>query len=182
MFTSKKKIVIEAFKKQKEKLNERASYEEDGAWSIYTKQIIKTSFGEKSEFYDVFVDRIEPRYHFRHDITQEQFEKFTKETKVKLEKFIDGCIEIVNINGVYQEEKPNFISKMSNELLWTLIGSVASVVFIAGYSMSDISHKIDEQKFEQSIENKRDSIVMLIKQLITRPVSSDSITNKNTPK
>jgi len=142
------KKAIKILQGQIEKLD---SYDDpkDETWVFQTAEYIKGIFGENSSQYSYISN-----FHFGvYSISGESNEVIRNrllQKQKKVRNFMLGCIETINITGVAKVPKPNFIYRLSDTALWTLITFTITIVFSAGYLLG---HYISDIK---NIELRRE--------------------------
>jgi len=158
MFNRRKKIAIKAFEVQKEKLNNNQYYN-DSDWVAQTSDIAKKYIGGDSSQYAYITNFKFGIYKFNPLESDSEQMHFELDRKVrKAERYINNCIEYIKLNGIKKEPKINFIQKLSDRVVWSILVAIATLAYFIGSQVK--SYQIDKEKIklEQKIETQNKQI------------------------
>lgn len=127
MFNSKKKAAIKALQRQKEKLKYNDTYLTN-VWVLQTSEILKKYLGSNSDFY-------KSAQQMKLQIAASNTAEFNENKRYyqdRAKRFIDGCIQYIHENGIVKERKPNFLTSISDELVWGIYIGTVYVAFYVG--------------------------------------------------
>ncbi len=162
---------IEILQKQKLKLDDQ-NILKDETWVFQTASYIKDFFGENSTEYS-FISKFEFKVYFT-NYQSEQAAVIELNSKTpKAKKYLENCIETISNKGLYKHPKTNFLTRISETALWTMI----SVSFVGLLTVGSLfgNWYSNTQNVELKLYNKKleDSISTIYK-------NTNKYTNKKT--
>jgi len=181
----KTQTAVDILVRQKEKL--QTDNLTDGTWLTYTSSFIKDFFGETSQEYN-FINNF--KFHRNSISAYYDLIADVNKNRIVASKFLDECIEIINHKGLHKSPKQNFINRLSDTALWTLIPLCLAVIwgfgFTVGLFTSDVKNfdlRQENKLLKDSLSDIRASSISTDKISNSRPnaVHNKTITNK-TPK
>jgi len=112
------KKAIDILKSQKEKLEDFDNKNQN--WVFQTASYIKDFFGENSTEFS-FISQ----FHF-HVVSSnwdspEDVRRWLAEKPIEAKPFLDNCVETLQHKGLFKQPKQNFLNRLSDTALWTII-------------------------------------------------------------
>jgi len=165
---------IDILKQQKSKLRRRndnignVEVLIDGTWKTQTESYIKLFFSEKSPEFD----------HISHFMLYElpTLEAYAYKAIPGLETFIDNCVESVKNNGLYRIPRGNFLSRLNEGTLVTIlifaIPGLLTVGTLFGKYLSDTQNI----ELRSTVKTLKDSLILLRN---PAPQHSDAVSNQS---
>ena len=154
--TVKKAIFI--LKAQKDKLDNFDNKNQN--WVFQTASYIKDFFGENSTEFS-FISQF--HFHVVSSIcdSPEDIRRWLAEKPVEAERFLDNCIETLQHKGLFKQPKQNFLYRLSDTALWTLIPLIGTGLLSIGFFFGNLYS--DKQNIELRQDNKllKDSLIIL---------------------
>jgi len=163
------KKAIEILKKQRDKLDSPKSNNNQN-WIFQTASYVKDFFGEDSTEFS-FISQ----FHFHVVSTNydrpDDIRRWLAEKPIEARRFLDNCIETLEHKGLFKQPKQNFLNRLSDTALWTLIPLIGTGLLSIGFFFGNLYS--DKQNIELRQDNKllKDSLSIL------RPLTN-KITNK----
>jgi hypothetical protein len=155
------KKAIQNLKSQIEKLDNPKIYKDEN-WIFQTASYIKDFFGQDSAQY-TFISN----FNFKIPFNQYDSKTFaSKQLNLKILKsrqYLENCIETINVKGLYKHPKTNFLNRISETALWSIITVLLPIIFFSGYYFGNLYS--NTQNIELKIENKtlKDSLFIFRK-------------------
>lgn len=151
----KKNKAIKILKKQIDKLDQYKKGDFLDLWIIQTEYYINEFFHDNSFHVKFFNKLTSPR------ISQENYDKEFEALRVKLKVLLTSCIETIDDVDVKKPDGRNFLYRLNDAWLTTLLAFAATLFFQAGVSYQKVN---DERNY--TIEINGDKYHQLIKQPI----------------
>lgn len=164
------KKAIEILKKQIQKLDDSTFFKDEN-WVFQTASYIKDFFGENSTEY-AFISKFEFKaYYTNYGNENDAIRELNSKTP-KAKKYLENCIETISNKGLYKHPKTNFLNRISDSALWSIITFLLPIVFFSGYYFGNLYS--NTQNVELKIENKtlKDSISILKNH--SQPISNNN--------
>jgi len=167
------KKAIEILKGQKDKLQSFENQNQN--WVFQTASYIKDFFGENSTEFS-FISQ------FRFEVvssnwdSSEDIRRWLAEKPVEAKHFLDNCIETLQQKGLFKLPGQNFLSRLTETALWTIISIAVPGLISIGLFFGNMYS--DKQNIELRQENKslKDSLSILkISTIKIRNNRTDSI-------
>jgi hypothetical protein len=173
------KKAIEILQKQKLKLD-NPNILKDETWVFQTASYIKDFFGENSSEY-TFISKFEFKaYYTNYGSEQDAVRELNAKTP-KAKKYLENCIETISNKGLYKQPKTNFLNRISETALWTIISISFTGLIYVGFFFGNLYS--DKQNIELKTENEKlkDSISIFKQQMnaISNKISNEITTQKN---
>lgn len=171
------KKAIEILKNQIKTFDNVSIYK-DSVWVSKTASYIKSFFGFDSEEYKHIIN-------FKFDIPYDKFESEIsvtnkrKDKHIRMIQYLENCIELIQNKGLYKTPKTNFLNRISETAIWTII----SVSFVGLLTIGSLfgNWYSNTQNVELKIYNKKleDSISSIYKHTNKYPQKKAENTRKN---
>ncbi|MDD4730203.1 MAG: hypothetical protein PHN55_15810 [Dysgonamonadaceae bacterium] len=145
-----KKNAIKVLENQKSKLIDNKIYK-DETWVFQTASFIKDFFGEDSTEYS-FISQFNFYVKVPNGTSPEETRFLLDNKKNKAEKFIDDCIETIKTKGLIKRTKINFLNRLTNGAIVSIMTPIALAIFGAGFYFG--TEKINNDNIELKSENK----------------------------
>jgi hypothetical protein len=162
------KNAIDILKAQKAKLDNFDNKNQN--WIFQTASYIKDFFGENSTEFS-FISQ----FHF-HVVSSnwdspDDIRRWLAEKPIEARRFLDNCIETLQHKGLFRQPKQNFLYRLSDTALWTIISIAVPGLISIGLFFGNMNS--DRQNIELLQDNKllKDSLTMLRTKI-------DNITNE----
>ena len=159
------KRALKSFRLQLQELDNLTS-SQVSAWRAHTNDLIKKYMAPDSDFIDQFAGSyslLGESGRYQSDIPQSK-------------DIVKSCIRFIEQNGVYRSGASNFLSRIGDTALWTILGVGVPGLIGVGVFFGNMSS--DKQNIELRQENKvlKDSLFVLR----TLAVSANAKPNGNT--
>jgi hypothetical protein len=167
------KKAIEILQKQIHKLDD-ARVHKDENWVYQTASYIKDFFGESSTEYTFICNFSFKVLASNYDDPKViNYELASKPKKAK--KYLENCIETISNKGLYKQPKTNFLNRISDTALWTIISISFTGLIYVGFFFGNLYS--DKQNIEIKTENEKlkDSLSVFKQQM-------NKISNQNSNK
>lgn len=151
MINSPKKKAIDALKKQKAKLDDKKYYN-DWDWIAQTTDIISKYIGKDSALYTAI---IQFKFGVLTDgsLSNEQI-RHGFDAKVRTAKrYVDNCIEYIELNGIKKETKVNLLQKLSDKVVWSIFVGIATFGFFLGNFLKKVEIDKEKIKLEEQVKS-----------------------------
>lgn len=168
-----KRLAIENFRNQLAALDQ-LTYSQAGAWKSYTKDIIIKYFGNESKFlthftgvYSIFYDG-----------------QYFQKDRLDAKEVLTQCLKYIELNGVREEPKQNYLSRLSDGWITGLIFTVLPAIWGAGYFLGEFYTKNEISQEKINLQTKVDSLERTLSvlrlSLANKPAEpkADSISHK----
>ncbi|MBN8790414.1 MAG: hypothetical protein J0I84_25320 [Terrimonas sp.] len=175
------KKAIDILKSQKEKLEDFDNKNQN--WVFQTASYIKDFFGENSTEFS-FISQ----FHF-HVVSSnwdspEDVRRWLAEKPIEAKPFLDNCVETLQHKGLFKQPKQNFLNRLSDTALWTIISIAIPGLVSIGLFFGNLY--ADKQNIEIKQENKllKDSLTLLRPNIIDtnnkqiQTIAKDTTQNK----
>lgn len=168
---SKKQKAINAFLNHKKSLQNIKTKNDGYLWTTQMTDLTSKYIGKGTSFYN-------SAFYFA-------FEKdYLNESGIsRANKLVDSCIEFIQNNGINEEFKGNFLSKMTDQAVLALIFGIIGSVGVFGFFSGDwfAKNRIDKEKI--NLQYKIDSlnkVLSISKSAIQySKIKNDSTKNNN---
>jgi hypothetical protein len=153
------KKAIDILQKQKAKIDD-PQHRNDDNWVFQTASYIKDFFGFESTEYS-FIGQ----FHFYVQSTNWDSDEVVRyrlsEKPIEAKKFLDNCIETLQHKGLFKKPKQNFLNRLSDTALWTIISITVPGLITIGVFFGNMYS--DKQNIELRQDNKllKDSLTLL---------------------
>ncbi|MBS0647321.1 MAG: hypothetical protein JSR97_12145 [Verrucomicrobia bacterium] len=171
------KKAIDILKSQKTKLEDFDNKNQN--WVFQTASYIKDFFGENSTEFS-FISQ----FHF-HVVSSnwdspEDVRRWLAEKPIEAKRFLDNCVETLQHKGLFKQPKQNFLNRLSDTALWTIISIVIPGLISIGLFFGNLY--ADKQNIEIKQENKllKDSLTLLKTSIIDTSNKQTQIITKDT--
>jgi hypothetical protein len=154
------KRAIASLIEQKDKLANKNN--RNDAWISITKSLIKDYFGAESEQF---------KYIRGFDFSDLLFaDKWDEENQIKkntieVSQFLDGCIELLKTRPLYKEPKTNFLMRLDNSSLVTLLLGVLAIIGPICFAWGKYSSDLQNIELKQQVKEHQATINKLQQQL-----------------
>jgi len=149
MFNKKKNVAIQALNKQKEKLTDEEHYN-DWAWIAHTADIVKKYIGENSTLHTAITRFSFGVTSYGHVTNEEARAEFDAKERTAA-RYIDKCIEYIELNGIKREPKINFLQRLSDKVVWSILIGIGTFGFFLGNLTKSIQIDREKIKLEQQL-------------------------------
>lgn len=169
------KKAIDILKNQKDKLDRPNEFHRDENWVFQTASYIKDFFGDKSTEYS-FISQFSFGVLRSNWDSDEDVRRWIADKPIQVKKYLDNCIETLQNKGLLQQPRQNFLYRLSDTALWTLLPLVATGLLSIGFFFGNLYS--DKQNIELRQDNKilKDSLIILRTPTLTNK-KADSTTN-----
>lgn len=150
---------ITILEKQKSKIEDTNHYNDDN-WVFQTAAYIKDFFGEKSPQFSFI-----KQFHFYVMSASWESEKGINqrlsEKPDDAKKFLDNCIETLQLKGIYKEPGKNFLYRISDTALWAIIGLAIPGFISIGVFFGNMHADTQNIELRQKNELLKDSLTQI---------------------
>ena len=168
---------IEILQKQKLKLD-NPNFLKDENWVFQTASYIKDFFGENSTEY-FFISKFQfSAYYSNLDSKQDAIGRLNAQTP-KAKKYLENCIETISNKGLYKQPKTNFLNRISDTALWTIISISFTGLIYVGFFFGNLYSDKQNIEIKKENENLKDSISSIYKHTNKYPKKETKDTRKN---
>lgn len=149
---------IDILKRQKTKIDDFDNRNQN--WVFQTASYIKDFFGEDSTEFS-FICQFKFSVVSTNWDRPEDVRRWLSEKPVEARHFLDNCIETLQHKGLHKQPKQNFLNRMSDTALWTIISIGIPGLISIGLFFGNLYS--DKQNIDLRQENKtlRDSLSIL---------------------
>jgi hypothetical protein len=140
-----KKQALSAIELQKSKIN---TYYNDFTWISVTLAYFEEFWGKDSHEYKI-LKSFDGSHNYENRLSDKEKEEYRKKTIDRLYNLLEEAIAIVNLKGINQPPKRNFLSKLSDSWLIAISTIVIPGLFTVGFKVG--------QYYEQ---NKKSTITV----------------------
>ena len=162
------KKAIDLLQSQKQKLVDKSFFEET-VWLNQTSSLILDIFGEKSEEYK-FISSFSFTMRESTYLDSSTIDAYKLEKSRTIFNFLHSCIDTIIEKGINKLPKQNFLNKLSDTAIWTIVGVGVPGLLSIGLFFGNMYS--DKQNIELRQENK-----LLKKSLFTLRPLTNKITN-----
>jgi hypothetical protein len=154
------KKAIDILKNQKEKLDRPNEFHRDENWVFQTASYIKDFFGDKSTEFS-FISQFSFGVLRSNWDSDKDVSRWIADKPIQVKKFLDNCIETLQHKGLFQHQRQNFLYRLSDTALWTIISIAVPGLISVGLFFGNMYS--DRQNIELRQENKllKDSLTLL---------------------
>ncbi len=144
------KRAIEILTKQRDKIDDR-NYPRDETWVFQTAEYIRQFFGDNSTQFS-FISQFKFGVRRSNWDREEDVKRWLAQKPEDAKQFLSNCIEDLKHFGLYKPPTMNFLSKLSDTALWTLIPFILSVVFSGGYFFGQYFSEVKNIELRQELK------------------------------
>jgi hypothetical protein len=173
------KKAIDILKGQRAKLDDFNNKNQN--WVFQTASYIKDFFGETSTEFS-FISQFYFHVVSSNWDSPDDVRRWLAEKPIEARTFLDNCIETLQHKGLFRQPKQNFLNRLSDTVLWTIISIAVPGLISIGLFFGNLY--ADKQNIELRQDNKslRDSLSVF--RISTNQVTDkrpDTIIKKNIP-
>lgn len=147
---SRKALALKNFKSQLDAV-EGLTYQTSRGWKSYTRDIITNFIGPNSKFL----------VHYTGALSYFTNEQFFERDKLRSREIITQCIRYIEMNGAYKDPNSNFVSRMSETALWSILSVGVTGLLSAGFYFGNLSSDKQNIELRQEVKVLKDSLSLL---------------------
>jgi len=152
------KKAIDILKAQRAKLDNFDNKNQN--WVFQTASYIKDFFGENSTEFS-FISQ----FHF-HVVSSnwdspDDVRRWLAEKPIEARRFLDNCVETLQHKGLHKQPKQNFLYRLSDTALWTIISIAVPGLISIGLFFGNMYSDRQNIELRQGNELLRDSLILL---------------------
>jgi hypothetical protein len=171
-----KKKAINILIKQRDKIDDINS-PNDETWVFQTAEYIRQFFGDSSTQFS-YISQFSFIVKYSNRDNDESVRQWLAQKPRDAKQFLNNCIEDITHTGLYKKPTVNFLSKLSDTAIWTIIPFVLTVVFSSGYLLGQYFADIKNIELRQELKKYQDNSQSTITTFPNSNSLTDTVTNK----
>lgn len=141
---------------QRDKLLDKKIYKDEN-WVFQTASYIKDFFGEHSPEYK-FIGTYTFTALAHNQMSKEEKQLLFKDKENKAVIFLNNCIETIQNKGLFKPPKKNFLQRIGNSAVWTIIGILVPALFSVGFLIGQYFTDTKNIDLKTQVKQLQDSL------------------------
>lgn len=171
-----KEKAIQILTRQRDKLDD-PKVPNDDAWIFQTADYIRQFFGDNSQQFS-YISQFKFGVWYKTSDSSDVIKARLDQNLREVKQFLDNCIEAINDTGLYKPPTTNFLNKLSDTALWTIIPFVVTVTFSAGLLVGKYFSDTQNIELKQELKKCQDNSPITIPTFPNSNPITDTPTNK----